>query len=298
MKRFFNKEQCTGCGNCISSCPEKLLQLSSDVNQKNNHYIEMKQGKCLECRRCAIMCTAAATWFAIEEKEPEEIGLMKKDELPDHHGCALGILSRLLAEVICELGIREKTVFFKSPKAEINLYCDTMSYPAPEYFKEALIYKKKNPQKNVIVILSDAKPPMHSMACEILTQLKDEKITVIHTLDYFTQEDDYTACGEGATHLLEQLAQKHSGSYLARGSVTTPRNTLGLKKYIKTALQYQMQGRCFSIVEIIYPCYYRLEGRPKEQISYKRLKLVQSWFEEHIEQEFLTGVIYQEEPHV
>ena len=47
-----------------------------------------------------------------------------------------------------------------------------------------------------------------------------------------------------------------TGSYLhrARGRATTPRNIIKAKAAIKKAFQYQMEGKGFTLVEVLSAC--------------------------------------------
>lgn len=295
MVRNFSREQCTGCGNCIASCPGQLLALSEKSIQGDKRYAVLKNAEdCIGCGRCAVMCTAGAVWMSKEREETFRT-LLKLNELPGHAGCALGILGRIMAEAIREKGIEDRTVIFKSPKAEINLKCETYSMPAPEYFEEAIRYKEKNPEKVVLVIFSDAKAPMHQIAAKRFPELREEKITIIHTLDFFAQKDNYQSAEPCAEDILSKVEKKTGAGFLARGSVKTPEEVGKLKEYIRTALTRQMEGKPFSIVEIIYPCYYRLEGRPKEEIPYERLQTVKQWFEAFVAPGFKMGILQKGE---
>ncbi|WP_376774569.1 thiamine pyrophosphate-dependent enzyme [Clostridium thailandense] len=52
----------------------------------------------------------------------------------------------------------------------------------------------------------------------------------------------------------EIVADQFNAAYVARGTVTTPANVNKLKSYVKNALEAQMNGEGYSIVEILSPC--------------------------------------------
>ncbi len=52
----------------------------------------------------------------------------------------------------------------------------------------------------------------------------------------------------------ELVASQFAPAYAARGSVTTPANVNKLKAYIKNALETQLNGEGYSVVEILSPC--------------------------------------------
>ncbi|WP_411679122.1 thiamine pyrophosphate-dependent enzyme [Clostridium thailandense] len=52
----------------------------------------------------------------------------------------------------------------------------------------------------------------------------------------------------------EIVADQFNVAYVARGTVTTPANVNKLKSYVKNALEAQMNGEGYSVVEILSPC--------------------------------------------
>ena len=50
-------QRCKGCGVCISACPCKVLDFSSEVNGKGYHFVQMKdEDACTGCASCGIIC--------------------------------------------------------------------------------------------------------------------------------------------------------------------------------------------------------------------------------------------------
>ena len=43
-------------------------------------------------------------------------------------------------------------------------------------------------------------------------------------------------------------------AYLARGSVSSPAEIRKTKRYVSKAIRYQLEGKGFSLVEILSPC--------------------------------------------
>lgn len=52
----------------------------------------------------------------------------------------------------------------------------------------------------------------------------------------------------------ELVAQQFDVAYVARGSVTSPANINKLKSYIKNAIEAQINGEGYSLVEVLSPC--------------------------------------------
>ena len=49
-------QRCKGCSVCIPACPNDVIQLSPNVNNKGYNYAEMVNDKCIGCANCAIVC--------------------------------------------------------------------------------------------------------------------------------------------------------------------------------------------------------------------------------------------------
>lgn len=55
------EETCKGCALCADACPKHLLALSTKINSRGYHPIEIKdQAQCTGCASCARMCPDAA----------------------------------------------------------------------------------------------------------------------------------------------------------------------------------------------------------------------------------------------
>jgi 2-oxoglutarate ferredoxin oxidoreductase subunit beta len=54
--------------------------------------------------------------------------------------------------------------------------------------------------------------------------------------------------------MAELLAALQTPAYITRQSVLKPKHVFKAKKAIKKAFQYQMEGRCYSMVEVISNC--------------------------------------------
>lgn len=63
-------DRCKGCGYCIEFCPKDILQFSNKFNRKGYHPpVVTKQGECVNCHYCEIICPEFAI-FSVEV-EPE-----------------------------------------------------------------------------------------------------------------------------------------------------------------------------------------------------------------------------------
>lgn len=63
-------ERCKGCLICVHVCPQKILEMSEEINEKGVQYALLKDpGKCTGCGMCALMCPDCAIEIEIKEEE-------------------------------------------------------------------------------------------------------------------------------------------------------------------------------------------------------------------------------------
>jgi hypothetical protein len=222
---------------------------------------------------------------------PEDIRIMGRDGLPDHAGCQFGIMAHMLSRAIVNLGIEDQVTIFRSERSEANLLVDSRGYEAPHFFEEGIKFKQEHPERLVIIFYSDPKAGPHEHAKKLFSQLKDENITLIHCLGYFEQTDDYQGYRIPSEHLAEQMTGKEGISYIARGNLTSVAETLKTERYMEEALRCQMRGEGTSVTEIIFPCFFRLENRPKDPITPETRERIHAWFSDNIVPEFKPGVL-------
>jgi 2-oxoglutarate ferredoxin oxidoreductase subunit delta len=64
-------ERCKGCKICVELCPQQILQVSSQTNDKGYHLPEVIPGKeeaCFHCEFCTMVCPEFAI-FTLEVTE-------------------------------------------------------------------------------------------------------------------------------------------------------------------------------------------------------------------------------------
>ncbi|MFW5756818.1 MAG: 4Fe-4S dicluster domain-containing protein [Tangfeifania sp.] len=50
-------EECKGCELCVDACPENVLALHREVNNKGYHYSYMENpDACIGCANCGVVC--------------------------------------------------------------------------------------------------------------------------------------------------------------------------------------------------------------------------------------------------
>jgi 2-oxoglutarate ferredoxin oxidoreductase subunit beta len=68
--------------------------------------------------------------------------------------------------------------------------------------------------------------------------------------------------------MVEMLATLATPAYLARQTVIRPKYVMRAKKAIKKAFQYQVENRCFSLVELVSTCPTNWGMTPQESIDW------------------------------
>jgi 2-oxoglutarate ferredoxin oxidoreductase subunit delta len=61
-----DRERCKGCGLCVSNCPQRVLELSKEINLKGYFFSSaVNQPRCIGCRVCGIVCPDVAIEVAV-----------------------------------------------------------------------------------------------------------------------------------------------------------------------------------------------------------------------------------------
>lgn len=293
MKQMIDQNQCTGCGNCISFCPKQLLSLSEsgNLNERGVRYIQINDKEaCIQCGRCELMCTAGA--IQIEKYANNGYELINKKLIPPHAGCYLGSLSKALADCIAKLNIQKDVVIFKKSAADVNLNVETYDYQDEQFYEDGLAYKRANPHKLVILICSSSKSHTTAVNEERFRALSTENVTLINTLNWFEIDEEFNLkCG--GSRILEEVSKQGNASFVARGSVRSPQDMMNLERYLEQAIQNQIDKKAYSIVEIVFPCFYRLANRPQVLMPYEEINVLNKWFDKTVASAYGEGILHK-----
>ncbi len=67
-------EKCKGCEICVEACPEDVIAMANEVNQKGYLYAVKIEDSCTGCTNCALVCPdAVITVFREVKKKKEHI---------------------------------------------------------------------------------------------------------------------------------------------------------------------------------------------------------------------------------
>ncbi|HPC04709.1 MAG TPA: thiamine pyrophosphate-dependent enzyme [Syntrophales bacterium] len=214
----------------------------------------------------------------MEKKVFERPRYLKKASTHYCPGCGHSILHRLVAEVIGELGIGERTIGVPPAGCAVLAYdyIDVDMGEAPHGRGAALAtgIKRVLPDRIVFSYQGDGDIAAIGTAETIHAANRGERITVI-----FVNNGCYgmtggqmaptTVTGQLSTttpggrvplrdgypvDLSEMLAVAKGTVYIERTSVTSPKNILRTKRAITKAFRTQIDGLGFSLVEVLSPC--------------------------------------------
>jgi len=193
-------------------------------------------------------------------------------------GCGHGIIHRLVAEVIDELGIREKTVAVAPVGCAVLLYnyFDLDAYEAAHGRAPAIATgcKRVHPELVVFTYQGDGDLAAIGTAEIVHAAARGERITTIFVNNAIYgmtggQMAPTTLIGQKTTttpngrmpekagypiRVCEMLATLEGAAYISRVSVSNSKNIIQAKKAIKKAFETQIRNLGFSLVEVLSQC--------------------------------------------
>jgi len=218
-----------------------------------------------------------------ETFKPEQKIFKRPEALRDvvtHYcpGCTHGVIHRLVAEALDELNIRENTVGVAPVGCSVLCYnyfnCDFLEAPHGRAPALATGFKRLRPDMMVFTYQGDGDLASIGMAEIIHSANRGEKFTTIFVNNAIygmtggqmapttLQDQITTTCPMGRDisltgkpiGMVELLSALQTPAYLERVAVHTPQNVVKAKRAIKRAFEYQQQGKCFSLVEVLSTC--------------------------------------------
>ena len=193
-------------------------------------------------------------------------------------GCTHGITHRLVAEAIDELKIEGNTVGVAPVGCAVFAYnyfnCDMVQSPHGRAPAVATGLKRARPENIVFTYQGDGDLAAIGTAETIHAATRSENITIIFVnnaiygmtggqmapttlVDQVTQTTPYgrnPGIAGYPVRVCEMLSTLEGTTYAERVALNNPRNVLNAKRAIKKAFQAQLDGKGFSIVEVISSC--------------------------------------------
>ncbi|MCK5563617.1 MAG: 2-oxoglutarate oxidoreductase [Planctomycetes bacterium] len=207
-------------------------------------------------------------------------------------GCGHGIVHRLVAEVIDELGLREKTIGTAPVGCSVLLYnyfdCDIIECAHGRPPAVATAIKRCQPDKVVFTYQGDGDIAAIGTAELIHAANRGENITAIFVNNAIYgmtggQMAPTTLIGQKTTttqngrdrkkqgpplKVCELLASLEGVAYLQRVAVSTAKDVIIAKKAIKKAFQNQLDGKGYSLVEVLSMCPTDWKVTPKQAVDF------------------------------
>jgi 2-oxoglutarate ferredoxin oxidoreductase subunit beta len=209
-------------------------------------------------------------------------------------GCGHGIIHRLVAELVDEFGLRDRTVGIEpvgcSVLADLYWNFDVISAAHGRAAAVGTGMTRANPDAFVISYQGDGDLAAIGTAETIHAANRGEKFVTIFVNNAIYgmtggQMAPTTLINQPATTCLQgrdpaiagypirvcELLQTLGGvAYLARGAVDTPKNVLATKRHMKKAFQLVLEKRGYCLVEILSPCPTNWGMTPAKAIEWLR----------------------------
>ncbi|MCM8803709.1 MAG: thiamine pyrophosphate-dependent enzyme [Candidatus Omnitrophica bacterium] len=224
-------------------------------------------------------------------KKPESL----KEEITIYcPGCGHGIIHRLIAEVIDELNIREKTIGVAPVGCAVLAY-DYFNFDVTESAHGrapavATAIKRLLPDRIVFTYQGDGDLAAIGTAEIIHSAARGENITVIFVNNAVygmtkgqmapttlpgmktttTIDGRDVKCHGYPLKVCELLSQIDGVSYLERTSIDSVQNIIKTKASIKKSFLYQIENNGFSLIEILSPCPVNWKMSPKDSMNWIR----------------------------
>lgn len=209
-------------------------------------------------------------------------------------GCTHGIVNRLVAEVIDELGIEGDTVGIAPVGCSVMAYnffgCDMIEAAHGRAPAVATGVKRVHPDNIVFAYQGDGDLASIGMAETVHAATRGENITIIFINNAIygmtggqmaptslpnqvTQTSPYGRDVDTAGYpirVCELLSSLDGVAYLERVTVDNPKNVRKAKKAIKKAFETQRDGLGYSLVEVVATCPTNWGMTPQQAFAWMR----------------------------
>jgi len=221
-------------------------------------------------------------------------------DAPLHYcpGCTHGIVHRLVAEAIDDLGVVDKTVGIAPVGCSVFAYnyfeCDMIEAAHGRAPAVATGVKRTNPDTVVFTYQGDGDLAAIGTAETVHACARGENLTIIFINNCIYgmtggQMAPTSMPGQVTTtspygrdrkiqgspvHVCEMLSTLDGVAYAERVSVDCPKNILHAKKSIKKAFQNQIDKKGLSIIEVLSTCPSNWGKSPEESLEWLRKEMM------------------------
>ena len=228
-------------------------------------------------------------------------------DVPLHYcpGCTHGIIHRLVAEALDELGVTGRAIGVAPVGCSVFAYnyfnCDMVQAAHGRAPAVATGVKRSDPNNIVFTYQGDGDLAAIGTAETVHSAARGENITVIFVNNAIygmtggqmapttlpgqvTQTSPYGRDTEKVgfpVKVCEMLSQVDGATYLERVAVNNVKNVKAAKAAIKKAFQNQIEGKGFSLIEVLSTCPTNWGMTPENSIK---------WLEENMMPYYPLGV--------
>ena len=221
-------------------------------------------------------------------------------DAPLHYcpGCTHGIIHRLVAEAIDELGVEGKTIGVAPVGCSVMAYdyfaCDMVEAAHGRAPAVATGLKRALPENVIFTYQGDGDLASIGMAETVHAATRNENITVIFVNNAIygmtggqmaptslpgqvTQTSPYgrdTNTVGFPIRVSEMLATLDGPEFIQRVAVNNVKNINAAKKAIKKAFQNQVEGKGFSLVEVVSTCPTNWGLTPQKALEWVEEKMI------------------------
>ena len=213
-------------------------------------------------------------------------------------GCTHGIIHRLVAEAIDALGIEGKTIGVAPVGCAVMAYnyfaCDMVEAAHGRAPAVATGIKRALPDRIVFTYQGDGDLASIGMAETVHAATRNENITVIFVNNAIygmtggqmaptslpgqvTQTSPYGRDVKTAGYPIrvsEMLSQLDAPEFIARVAVNNVKNIKNAKKVIEKAFCNQVEGKGFSLVEVVSSCPTNWGLTPQKALEWVETKMI------------------------
>jgi len=224
-------------------------------------------------------------------------------DIPFHYcpGCTHGIVHRLVAEVLDELGLENQAVGIAPVGCSVFAYnyfnCDMIEAPHGRAPAVATGVKRANPDLTVFTYQGDGDLAAIGTAETVHVGARGENITIIFINNAIYgmtggQMAPTTLLGQVTTtspygrkreiqgnpiRVCEMVSTLDGAAYVERVSVDCVKNVMAAKKAIKKAFETQQKGLGLSLIEVLSTCPTNWGLTPQKALEWLRENMIEHY---------------------
>ena len=225
--------------------------------------------------------------------------LITNEELHYCPGCSHGTVHKLIAEVIDEMGLEGSTIGVSPVGCSVFAYryidVDWVQAAHGRACAVATAIKRLHPKSAVFTYQGDGDLAAIGTGETIHAAARGENIVTIFINNAIygmtggqmaptTLEGQYSTTSQKGRdvaingypiHVCEMLSQLKGPQYIERVSTHDAQNVLKAKKAIKKAFQYQLEGKGFSMIEVLVACPTNWKMSPEKALQHIKEEVTQ-----------------------